>query len=313
MDIKWEEPLRPRGRGIYALLGTPEEPNVSPVKPQIEQAPKQETAGASLRESVHLLPIARIIPNPEQPRKRFLDDDLVNLSHSIVRDGVLQPIVVTPDKTLPERWILVAGERRWRACRMAGLTQIPALIRQVDSHESNLRLALIENIQRAQLSVIEEAHAYERLVNLYGLTQQECADQVGKDRSTVANTIRLLSLPAYVQNEIDGGKLSAGHGRALLTLIKHPKLKDVVEEVVRRSLNVRQTEKLCKALLVAAGKSKTGKITSNADLAYLMENLRSYLQTKIHLRGTAQKGKIEISYFSSSELERLIELIGAKL
>jgi ParB family chromosome partitioning protein len=310
MDIKQEELKKPRGRGIYALLGVQEEAPALPAVPVM--ANEQEYIAGENREEVRYLPVSSILPNPEQPREEFNELELSSLSQSILQDGVLQPIVVSEDKHGSGRWILIAGERRLRASKMAGLTMVPALVRSVDN-ESALRLALIENIQRANLNIIEEARAYSRLIHTYGLTQQQCAEKVGKERSSVANTLRLLSLPAYLQNEIIADRISAGHGRALLTLVGNPKLGQVVEQVISRGLNVRQTEKLCKKLAKNGGKGESGKITSRADLDYFAENLRSYLQTKIQVKGSVQKGKIEISYFSAAELDRLMDLMGAKL
>jgi ParB family transcriptional regulator, chromosome partitioning protein len=288
------------GKGIKALLGTDHEDSLP-------------TPNTSNKNEVHQLPIAKILPNPEQPRKIFSDDDLMSLAKSIAVDGVLQPIVVCEDPGFPGKWILIAGERRLRASKLAGLTEIPAIIKNTDG-ESKLRLALIENIQRASLNVIEEAQAYERLINTWGLSQLDCAQKVGKERATVANIVRLLQLPLSLQSELAAGRLSAGHGKALLMIVDHPQLLQVAELIISKNLNVRQAEKLCKKL------QKHGTLESNnspapvrTDIEYVASSLRGYLQTKVNVRGTAQRGKIEISFFSTAELERLMGLMGAKL
>ncbi len=311
MENNPEEGLKQKkGRGIYALLGG------EPLGEGSSEAQPLTGGGASSQEltdknEIQLLPLSRIVPNPEQPRKRFDNESLAELAQSIARDGVLQPIVVSEDPKHPGRWVLIAGERRLRASKLAGLAKIPAIFRSVDE-EGKLRLALIENIQRAKLNIIDEAQAFERLMRIYGLSQQECADRVGKERSTIANMVRLLALPTVLQAEISAGRLTFGHARALLSLLDSPKLIETARQIIAKSLNVRQTERLCNSLKKSRKPASVEKQV-NADLEYLAENLRSHLQTKINFRGTAQKGKIEISYFSLAELERLIDLIGTKL
>jgi ParB family chromosome partitioning protein len=176
-----------------------------------------------------------------------------------------------------------------------------------------LRLALIENIQRADLNIIEEAEAYASLIKDYGLTQEQCADRVGKERSTVANTLRMLALPREIQDDIMDGRLTMGHGRAILSLEEKKLMLRCRDIVIKKGLSVRATEQLCKTFKDPKSGAKAGaSIKDDADLQYITESLRSYLHTKVKLQGNTSRGKIEISYFSAAELERLLRVIGHK-
>lgn len=253
------------------------------------------------------LEIERIEVNPFQPRKSFDAKEISDLAASIKRDGVIQPLIVKPPGASGGRYVLIAGERRLRAAKEAGLSKVPVIFRREEMGANDmLRIALIENIQRSDLNVIEEAMAYESLMREHGLTQDQCANEVGKDRATVANSTRLLSLPTEVKSDLINKRLSMGHGRALLSLEAKPDILKARQIVLQKKLNVRQTEKLVKDF------KKTDQQPTNQpnpDLEYLAENLRSFFRTKVRLLGNAQKGRIEISYFSPSELERLIQLM----
>lgn len=255
------------------------------------------------------LAIHAIDANPLQPRKEFKEEELKSLAGSIKEEGIIQPIIVSRGET-PHRYVLIAGERRLRAAHEAGIKSVPAIIRNVTADE-RLRIALIENIQRSDLNPIEEASAYLSLINDFGLTQQECAQKVGKDRATIANLLRLLFLPAIIQDDIKANRLSIGHGKSLLSLEDEGLIQRARALILKKSLNVRQTEQLCKKINKNDKSSTAGTAQSeNADLAYLAENLRSQLRTKVRMLGSSNRGKIEISYFSASELERILSLIG---
>ena len=197
------------------------------------------------QQMVMTIPLDAIEANPDQPRKIFDDDELLELSASIEVQGVIQPIIVSKSEK-QGRYIIVAGERRWRASQLAGKETIPAIIRD-GSDEELMRIALIENIQRADLNVIEEAQAYDSLIKDFGLTQEACAKKVGKDRATVSNTLRLLSLPPQIQDDLLERRITMGHGRALLSLGSNKKIMKARDLVLDRELSVRETEKLVKA------------------------------------------------------------------
>lgn len=296
------------GKGISSLLGDSE----SAVNTQAASRLTHSSHSApttKLEAEVVRLDIDKVVPNPHQPRKVFDETALQELSASLKVDGLLQPIIVS--KTDNGKYHIVAGERRWRASKLAGFTSIPAIVRQ-GSSDDMLRLALIENIQRADLNVIEEAEAYASLIKDFGLTQEQCADRVGKERSTVTNTLRLLSLPREIQDDIMDERLTMGHGRCLLSLEDKKLMLRARDVVIKKNLSVRQTEQLCKAIKSdKAGASAEGRsLTKSADLEYVAEGLRSFLQTKVAISGKPDKGRIELWYFSQNELERILKLIG---
>ena len=250
--------------------------------------------------------------NPQQPRKNFVEQDLRKLIKSIEKDGVLQPLLISKNKA-NNRFTLIAGERRLRASRALNLKKVPVVIKQASNLEL-LKIALVENLQRADLSVIEEAYAYKALLEEYNYTQEECAQELSLDRSTVANTVRLLKLPQEVHADLVEKRLTTGHARALLALEHKAKIIEARNLVVAKSLSVRQTETLCKRLKRKnQDKQRESLEEGNANLEYVAESLRFHLRTKVKFVGSSSRGKIEISYFSSSELERILELVGKKL
>src|SRR5262249_36677373 len=251
------------------------------------------------------LPVDAITPNPQQPRKDFEDKALQELAHSLQRSGVIQPVVV---RRLGHGYQLIVGERRWRAAKLAGLTQIPALVREATDVQS-LELALVENLLREDLNPIEEAEAYQRLLAEFGWTQEDLAQRVGRDRSTVANCLRLLKLPTDIQADLRSGRLTMGHARALLalaTLVEQLKLR---EEIVAQAWSVRATE-----AGVQRRQSKPRRRASrrSPEMDALENSLRSALATRVRLVGSERAGRIEIIYSSREELDRLVELIGAQ-
>jgi ParB family chromosome partitioning protein len=256
--------------------------------------------------------IEKVLPNKNQPRKSFDSSGIEELSLSLQRDGFLQPLVVLPlnsDGFYP----LVAGERRLRAAKKLGLPTVPVLIKDFSQKDSK-RAALVENIQRRNLRVLEEARAYEELIQEFGYTHERCAEELGVDRSKITNFLRLLSLPEGVQESLDKGEVSMGHARALLSLKASPlRLKEAHNLVCKKGLSVRQTEALCRRLLKHGetaysdgGSLITKGVPEDPNIEYLADRLRQKLKTKVRLLGAGGRGKIEISYFSPSEFERIV-------
>jgi ParB family chromosome partitioning protein len=247
------------------------------------------------------IPISRITTNPWQPRKQMTEDGLQALAASIAEHGVLQPIVVT--ETL-DGYRLIAGERRLRAARMAGLERIPAVIRQLEDHQ-HLELALVENLQRSDLGPLEEAQAFRQLIDEFGFTQETVAVRVGRARSTIANTLRLLDLDPAVQQAIIDGRLTEGHGRALLGLPGDIQAR-LIATVVDGELSVRQTEELVRRLRqIPAETAATNGATKDPDLERVEEELRNALGTKVSMTRTRRGGRIVIEYYGEEELHRL--------
>ena len=297
------------GKGITSLLGDLDD--VPAVSTKAGMTPKAAAKVGKAEGQILKLRIIDIEPNPHQPRKIFNDQKLNELSKSIKEDGIIQPVVVTNGDE-KGKYTLIAGERRWRASQLAGLDTIPAILKEGAS-EDLLRLALIENIQRSDLNVVEEAEAYQSLIKDFGLTQEQCAQKVGKERSTVTNTLRILNLPAEVQDDLMESVLTMGHARALLSLEEKRLILQARDQIIKKNLTVRQAEQLCKRMKatgsLGAGGSKSA-VSVDPDLEYISETIRNRLRTKVKLTGSAQKGKIEISYFSAADLERIVETLG---
>lgn len=258
--------------------------------------------------------IDAIEPNPYQPRKEMDEDALQELAESIAEKGILQPLVVTPHGETDERYILIAGERRLRASRLAGLTDVPVIVRDVDSQD-RLELALIENIQRQNLNAIEEALAYQQLVKEFSLTQEEVARRVGKERSTVANTMRLLQLPDFIKDDIGAGRLSMGHARVLLAVKDHDEAREIRDKIIKKGLSVRQTENLVRS---SKQKQSTAKGESRPvakkpiPASYCRTLTHDFIRqfgTKSRIVQNGDRGKIEIEYYSLDDLERIHNLI----
>ncbi len=292
------------GKGLNSLLGLSETESGGAMASRTNSSPSDRSSGQGV---IVELDINKISPNPKQPRKVFDEEDLQSLAKSLKQDGLVQPVLVT--KAASGDYNLIAGERRWRASKMAGLTKIPALVKDANPDEM-LRIAIVENVQRSNLNVIEEAEAYQSLIQEFGLTQEQCADQVGKDRVTVANLLRILQLPEDVQADLVAGRLSMGHGRALLSLQDPELIQQVRDLVLKNSLSVRQTETLVKRVKKHGWPEQQSSEVKNHDLDYIADSLRSHLRTKVMLKGSGSRGRIEISYFSAGELERIMRLIG---
>lgn len=254
------------------------------------------------RSSYFLCPIEEIRPNKSQPRKTFSNDKLEELAASIREKGIIQPLVV---RKKADHYELIAGERRWRAAQKAGLRDIPVVIQDV-SDGTALEMALIENIQREDLNAVEEAEAYQSLMDNFSLSQEELAGRVGKERSTVANSLRLLSLPAEIKRDVSEERLSMGHARALLALETVEQMKTARDEVFKKKLSVRQTEALVKSL--KSGKKNTRVKKPDPHLTDIVDQLKRHFKSKVTLRQAGRGGRIEISFASMEELNRIIEV-----
>lgn len=259
--------------------------------------------------------IEKISPNRQQPREYFDEQELENLAQSIREKGVIQPLIVkqSVDKT---RYELIAGERRLRASKLAGLLKVPVIVTEVSDSTSMLELALIENIQRTDLNPLEEAEGYRKLIDEFGYTQDETARRVGKQRSTVTNLLRLLKLPDFIQKDLFDGVLSEGHARALIRLLDEPdKLNLVRDAIIKGNLSVRQTEQLVKKQLSPV-KTRIGtKIPEELSQSYcnsIVTQLTNFLNCKVSLNHSGGRGKIEIDFYSPDDLDRVFQLLISK-
>ena len=256
-------------------------------------------------ESVEHIHVKSIKANPYQPRKVFDENAIQELSASIKEHGILQPIILRKVGTTYE---IVVGERRFRAAQMAGLTEVPAVVR-ILTDEETMEFAILENLQREDLTPIEEAEAYQSLMENLGLTQEQLAFRLGKSRPHIANHVRLLSLPEKVRNYITVGKISMGHGRTLLGLRKKEQISLVAERVLKEGLNVRQLEKLVQKMNEDVPRETKTEKRKDLFLAERESNLRDYFGTNVSIKKTKNKGKIEIEFFSEDDLERILELL----
>jgi ParB family chromosome partitioning protein len=249
--------------------------------------------------------INKIIPNPRQPRAEFAQESLAELAESIKSQGIIEPILARPKNG---KYELIAGERRWRAARKAGLTLLPAIIKDFSDEES-LEIALVENLQREDLNPLEEAEAYAKLSNEFQMTQADIAKKVGKDRSTVANMLRILELPREIQASIRRSQISVGHARPLLSVESESERLALWKEILKNNLSVRDVEQIVHGGNPDARRIRKRKPTKNDELIDLTELLTTHLGTRVRIHGSAKKGKIEINYFSQEDLERIVEAL----
>lgn len=306
------------GRGLDALFA-----DAAPVIPdQAEEdlearidslsrpAEKPSAASAKANDSdedrVIYIDIDDIKPNPSQPRKTFDREKLQDLADSIKENGVIQPVVVRRKNQYFE---LVAGERRWRASRLAGLKQVPCLIRNFDEKQ-NMIVAIIENMQREDLDPIEEAAGLREMIHKFGFTQAEVSKSVGKSRAYIANSMRLLKLPDEIQNMISEGKLSAAHGRTIINVENKARQKEIANKIVKDGLSVRATERLAEKIKDDDRPERKKRKTSRpVEITTIEDELRTLMGTKVRITGTEKSGKIELEYYSLEELNRLIDLM----
>lgn len=274
------------GRGLDSLLGHTEE---------LQPEPQQTLE----------IPVSKVRPNPNQPRQEFDHDALSELVESVTRNGVLQPIIV---RALEDGYELIAGERRWRAAQQAGLATIPAIVRPASDNES-LELSLIENIQRQDLNPMEQAKAYKNLIERFGLTQEEAAARLGKKRSSVANILRLLDLPADIQDAVSRGTLSMGHARAILALPERSEQLRLAARIQRDDLSVRQTEQIVNDRLKRARSTTERAEPKPAHITDLEAKLREALATRVTILPHKHDdgGRIVVDFFTKDDFQRLLE------
>jgi ParB family transcriptional regulator, chromosome partitioning protein len=282
---------RALGRGLSALLS--------------------DSAPAPQGEDIHDVDIDLIDPNPDQPRSRFKEDKLEELAQSIRANGLVQPVLLR--RSANGRYQIVAGERRWRAAQRAGLRKVHAVVRNIPDSKL-LELALIENIQREELNPIEEASAYQRLIHNLGLTQDEVAQQVGKDRSSIANYLRLLKLPEDVQRMLEDDLISMGHARALLGLDTKDQIRRLAAEVAEKKLSVRQTEQAVKRFTSPQSEGERSTPSGNdANIRAAELKMKRFLGSQVRIHLGSNGGRIEIDFGSASELDRIYSIIMRKL
>ena len=277
------------GRGLSALMA-----DVTPDDTQAVDAPRRADM---------MIPVEKIVPNPEQPRRRFTEDQLNDLAASIREKGVIQPLIVRPSPAKDGEYEIVAGERRWRASQMAQLHELPVIVREYSDTEA-LEVAIIENIQRADLNAIEEAAGYRDLMDRFGHTQEKVSDALGKSRSHIANLLRLLNLPDEVQGYVREGKLSAGHARTLVTSDNPIEL---AKQIISKGLSVRAAEALAKAPKPAKIKTNRPKVEKDADTRALEGDLSANLGMKVQIdhASSGESGTITVRYKSLDDLDIL--------
>lgn len=277
------------GKGLEALFG-------EEIEEQIEEI--------SNKKSIIELKISQIEPNVAQPRKSFDEEKISELSKSIKENGLIQPIVVSKDG---DTYKIIAGERRWRAARLAGLTTVPVFVKNEIKGQKLLELALIENLQRQDLNSIEEANAYQTLISEYNMTQEQVAEVIGKSRPKIANSVRLLNLDKRVQEMLISGRISEAHARAILPIENNDKQYELALMIEKKGLNVRDVEMLMRS----RKKSKKNERAENIFTKNVEENMKNYLGTKVKIvTKSKDKGKIVIEYFSNDDLDRIIDIIG---
>ena len=274
------------------------------------KTPEKTRTEDNVKDAVIAVRLSQVVPNQQQPRKNFEEGSLEKLADSIRQFGVLQPLLV---KKKGRYYEIIAGERRWRAARLVGLREIPVIVREYEAQDA-AAISLIENIQREDLNPIEEAQAYRRLIDEYGLTQEEAAQRVSKSRTAVTNSLRLLRLNEQVQEMVIRGELSMGHARALLVLDDAAAQNEAAEQIVRKGLSVRDTEKLVKKLIREEEQPAAGKGRADTQLETSVRRLEAELMqslgTQVTIRTSGrEKGKIEISYYSLQDLDRLTGII----
>lgn len=279
------------GRGLDALL--------PPGGPELAESGVQE------------IPVDQIVPNRFQPRQRFDPEKLAELVASIKEHGVVQPVVV---RKVERGYELVVGERRWRAAREAGLSAIPAVVKDMGSDVEVVEVALVENLQREDLNPMEEASAYQYLIQEFGLTQDEVAQRVGRSRPQVANTLRLFNLDAEAREHVQSGSLTMGHAKAVLSVGDRASQKQLVRKIVQKGLSVREAEELARRMS-EAGKEDTDRPPAKpADSPYAQveEQLRNILGTKVRVKGEGGRGRVEVEFYSDEDLGRIVDLISGR-
>ncbi|MBN1515211.1 ParB/RepB/Spo0J family partition protein [Candidatus Sumerlaeota bacterium] len=304
---------RGMGKGVGALLGAPRpvrEPRVD--LSAVAESAKTHAAAKDAGRQVLYIALDRICSNRHQPRTHFDPDALQELVDSIKTQGILQPVLVRPSG---DGYELLVGERRWRAARAAGLESVPAIVHEADDRQAQ-EWALLENLQREDLNPVEEARAYKALMDEHGLSQEEVAGRVGKNRASVANSLRLLKLQAFYLKDLEGGLISAGHARALLSLDNELRRKRLHDKIVKDGISVREAERIAQALNVAPEKGRRlakSQPALDPEMRRLQNMLEDKLRTRVTLRPeTKSRGRLEIRYNSLDEFDRIMEVLGVK-
>ncbi len=302
-------PRKALGKGLSALL--PSRPTVAEVETRAPVSTPERRESTEPAEELRSIRLDQIFPGEEQPRSSFDPEKLTELSQSIKAHGVIQPITVYREK--PGKYRIIAGERRWSAAGIAGLKEIPALVRSVDQNE-RLELALIENIQREDLNAIEIASAFLVLAEEHGLSHEEIAQRTGKDRSTITNYLRLLRLSPYVRNELVNGTITVGHARVLLNVADEPAQMRLCDEIIAKQLSVRATEKLVNSLTTSTGvdaqKQHKEEQPLDPNVRAALEEMSMALGTKVKLIPKSESaGRLEIQYYSQDDLDRIYSVI----
>ncbi len=292
------------GKGLDSLI--PNNRNVKPANPDIST---EQVKQPELKSGEQMMKINMVEPNRDQPRKNFEEDALLELADSIKQFGVLQPLLVRKNKDYYE---IIAGERRWRAAKLAGIKEVPVIIKDYSEQEI-VEIALIENIQRENLNPIEEAIGYNLLMDEFNLTQELISQRVGKSRSAIANSLRLLSLEDEIQKMLILGTLTSGHARAILSLDDKELRIALSKHIIEDNLNVRQAEALAKQLQKKKPqKKKSEKTAYDIEIEKIQNTLSSAMGTKVRINHTAKKGKIEIEYYGNEDLERVLGFFNIK-
>ncbi|MDR2964998.1 MAG: ParB/RepB/Spo0J family partition protein [Treponema sp.] len=308
------------GRGLSALLDNNDEDQLSTPEQifmqSLDETSKTQKSNISKAHDIVQMPVGKLVPNPGQPRKRFDETELNELAASIKTYGIIQPVIAA--NAGDGSYIIIAGERRTRAAKLAGLDTVPVIVRDY-TDQKKLEVSLIENIQRTDLNPIDEAAAYKNLMDFSGFSQDELASRVGKNRSTVANALRLLKLSVEMQRSIEDGSVSSGHARALLSVTDAKAREKLYREILGSGLSVREAEKNAAALNAGAGgksssKGKSGGKDSKRppEIDAMAEKFISKLGTKVVIEGDLNKGRIQIDYYSMEDLERLYEILGGE-
>ena len=291
------------GRGLAALI--PDANYVDTSTTQTANITEPRTTTQTRETSYFYCNINDLIPSTQQPRQAFDDTQINELAESIKENGIIQALIV---RRRGNSYEIVAGERRWRAAKLAGIAKVPVVLKEM-SDRTTLQTALVENIQRSDLNSIEEAKAYRQLIEEYGITQEELSKKVGKERSSVANYLRLLKLPDYIQGYIIKGDLSTGHAKVLCSLGSEEKIKRVVAEVLKKGLSVRETETLANKLINEKKTNKNNKEEASNLFGSIEDSLREKFKTKVYVKGRYEKGSFVIEYFNKDDFERILNIL----
>jgi len=293
---------RALGRGLAALIPEADYTDVNTI--HTRTVTEQKTTSTGDR-SFFTCNINELIPSTQQPRQQFDDIQIQELSESIRENGIIQPLIV---RKRGNSYEIVAGERRWRAAKLAGVKEVPVVLKEM-SDRITLQTALVENIQRSDLNSVEEAKAYKQLIEEYGMTQEELSKKVGKERSSVANYLRLLKLPNYTQDYIVKGDLSTGHAKVLCALESEEKIKKATAEIIKKGLSVRETERLVDRLVNNKKTNKNNKEDALNLFDSIEDSLREKFKTKVMVKGKYEKGSFVINYFSKDDFERILNIL----